>query len=311
MGAEGVDMHGRRANHTMNQNSAGAVSGSGNTKLTSSATSNTSVSGNFRGGGNLATLLSGSGRTTSGAVQAGAGTVATKTSRSEHRPRLLLRSGADWGKIFGSGAVAGSGAGGDPTVDPTATAGAPGIAGPMDPLARAKGVIFPYPPMMNFQHQTTYGRIAPTHSNFVYPYFTNHSLGGFTVQASFTIATQAEHAYYLACHHFIKTCMKMHYGENDKFAGVPPIVLEFSAYGPQIVHKLPVVIEMYNYITDPNYDYVFGGEPTDSFSEDDTAVPIKMDMILQLLPAYNPKTVRKEFSLTDFASGSILKKGYI
>lgn len=186
------------------------------------------------------------------------------------------------------------------------------VAGPMGPLIKDNGVVFPYVPTMMFTHQATYGDHSPLHSNFQYRFFRNYSLGDFTVTGTFTGSTVGEIRYTLACHHFFKSVMKMGFGETDDFRGVPPPVLNFSAYGDDWFEKIPCVLTTYNYNLDSNYDYVplMEGGPIAGMSDARALMPIRIECILTLSPTYNTRETRKQFNVTDFYSGRLLRHGY-
>ena len=193
----------------------------------------------------------------------------------------------------------------------------------LGPLINDKGVIFPYTPMINASYVSNYGSHAPTHSNFVYRFFQNYAMQEITCSAEFTSATTAEAKYSVAALHFFKAAMKMGFGENDKNRGVPPPVLNFTGYGPGFFKNIPVVISNLNYALDTSTDYVFARieneqgtgrahdpeGPSTSIIEE-TFIPIKITFILTLSPAYNTYETRKVFTMKDFVSGKLLKKGF-
>lgn len=186
----------------------------------------------------------------------------------------------------------------------------------LEPVKRTNGVIFPYTPMINVAHNSNYGSHQPTHSNFQYRFFQNYALQEITCSAPFTSATTAEARHALACVHFFRTCMKMGFGENDPLRGIPPPVLNFSAYGPGMFQNIPVVITNLSFALDTGSDYVFArtetadgiGMANDLVSQ--TLLPINWTVILTLAPTYNTKQTRTQFKLQDFASGALLRKGY-
>ena len=95
-------------------------------------------------------------------------------------------------------------------------------SGPMAILAGDNGVIFPYIPTILIAHQSNYASHEPTHSNFVYRYFRNYQVSDVTCTGMFTAHTLAEARYMMGAHHFFKSAMRMGFGENDEFRGIPP-----------------------------------------------------------------------------------------
>lgn len=182
------------------------------------------------------------------------------------------------------------------------------MKGPMKFLKRDRGVKFPYTPTIMMQHQATYGTHQPIHSNFQYKYFQNYSLQEFTITAPFTAHTIAEGKYMEGVLHFLKSAMKIGFGEGDKQRGVPPPVLEFSAWGPAWAKNIPVVVTNFTYNIDGSVDYTW---PTSLPTFMDSMLPLKVDIIITLAPTYSTKSTRLEYSSENFYKGGLLQKGYV
>ena len=174
--------------------------------------------------------------------------------------------------------------------------------GEMDILKNDRGIIFPYTPTIMLQHQASYQDHQPVHSNFAYKYFQNYSIPDFTVTGRFTCHTINEGIHSAACYHFLKSAMKIGFGENDDQRGVPPPVLRFDAYGPGIARNWSVVVTGVMLNLDPGCDYVWATL--------ETKLPISFEMIITLGITYNTQRTRTEFTSKDFYSGALLKNGY-
>jgi hypothetical protein len=183
------------------------------------------------------------------------------------------------------------------------------MAGPMKFLERDRGIVFPYVPTIMMQHQASYGTHQPIHSNFVYKYFQNYSLQEFTITAPFTSHTTSEGRYMEGALHFLKSSMKIGFGEFDDQRGVPPPVLEFSAWGEAWAKRIPVVITNFSYNIDGAVDYTWptSGVPTAK----DSMMPLKVDVIINLAPTYSTKSTRVAYTSERFYNGSLLHRGYV
>tara|TARA_B100002003_G_C14012503_1_gene488513 strand:+ start:198 stop:836 length:639 start_codon:yes stop_codon:yes gene_type:complete len=174
--------------------------------------------------------------------------------------------------------------------------------GPMKHLKHDNGIVFPYVPTIMTQYNAQYGDHRPMHSNFTYKFFQNFQLGDFTVSAPFTSHSAAEAQYTLAAFHFLKSAMKIGFGENDDYRGVPPPILNFSAWGPAIAKNVPVVVTNINTNLDANVDYVF--------ADYENMLPLKIDLIIMLSPTYNTRETRLTYTSEDFYNGTLLRRGY-
>ena len=174
--------------------------------------------------------------------------------------------------------------------------------GPMKPLISDGGIVFPYIPTIMTQYNANYGSHQPLHSNFTYKFFQNYNLGDFTVSAPFTNHSVAEGQYTLAVMHFLKSAMKIGFGEGDEYRGVPPPILNFSAWGPAVAQNVPVVVTNVTTNLDASMDYVF--------ADNSSMLPLKIDLIIMLSPTYNTRETRVTYSSKDFYNGSLLRHGY-
>ena len=160
-------------------------------------------------------------------------------------------------------------------------------------------------------HQAQYGTHQPIHSNFVYKYFQNYSLQEFTVTADFTSHTVNEGKYMEGAMHFLKSAMKIGFGEGDNQRGVPPPVLEFSAWGEAWAKNVPCVVTNFTYNIDGATDYTWPIpghlKPTDG----DSMMPLKVTFIINLAPTYSTKSTRIDFTSAKFYSGALLRQGYV
>jgi len=183
--------------------------------------------------------------------------------------------------------------------------GVPLDSGPLSVLRDGgrTGIVFPYTPTINVNGSANYNALQPPHTNYPANVFENSVPPQFNIAWQFTAQTTEEADYMLGAIHFMRTMSKAHFGKSDQFAGTPPPVLEFSAYGEFMFSAVPVLIRSYTYDMNTETDYV-----DTSFG---TQVPTFMQGFLDVTVQVNPDRTRNEFSLKGIADGSLIRKGYI
>jgi hypothetical protein len=113
-----------------------------------------------------------------------------------------------------------------------------------------------------------------------------------------------------AAMHFFKSAMKIGFGELDKQRGVPPPVLEFSAWGEAWAKRIPVVVTNFTYNIDGSVDYTWPVGDGLNPSYYDSMMPLRVQFILNLSPTYSTKSTRIKFTTEKFYNGSLLRQGY-
>lgn len=172
------------------------------------------------------------------------------------------------------------------------------------PLRRQNKLVFPYTPTIQGGNTTTYEDFGTPQSNYRYNAYTNSAPVELVVSGDFTAQTQEEAEYLLAVMHFFKGAGKMHFGEQSKYAGSPPVVMYFNYMGDYQYKDVPVVITSYSFNLQSDVDYI----KVEKFN---TMVPVYITIMISLQPNYNPLKVRKEFELGKFMEGKLLNKGYL
>ena len=132
----------------------------------------------------------------------------------------------------------------------------------------------------------------------------------FTITGEFTAHTASEGRYIEGGMHFLKSAMKIGFGENDEHRGVPPPVLEFSAWGEAWAKKIPVVIATFSYNIDSSTDYVWSVLDGQAPTFNDSMMPLKTSFIINLAPTYSTKNTRTNFTSKEFYNGNLLRQGY-
>jgi len=165
------------------------------------------------------------------------------------------------------------------------------------------GNIFPYTPTINVNGAAIYGQQAFAHTNYPANIYESSMPAKFGIGWTLTAQTTEEADYMLACMHWWRCLTKGHFGANDPYAGTPPPVLEFYAYGTYQFEAVPVVVTSYTYDLNDQTDYV-----NTSFN---TQVPAVLSGFLDLQVQITPSKTREQFTLKGIADGSLLGKGFI
>lgn len=182
-----------------------------------------------------------------------------------------------------------------------------GFSGLLAPLRQTNGVTFPYTPTIQLGHAANYGTYDITHSVYQQQYFINTPNPSISVTATFTAQTTGEAAYSAAALHFFKSATKPEFGGTfSSRAGVPPHVMNFSAYGALHMQNVPVVVKSFTYTLTEESDYV-----TFNSAVGEVSLPTIFIVSLDLGVQYPPSTVKRSYSLTSYKSGTGLKRGFI
>jgi len=169
----------------------------------------------------------------------------------------------------------------------------PGI---MSPLGRTGGMIWPYRPSIDITRAINYENVSPVHSMQEFRSFRNHGSTQFTITGNYTAQTVEEARYLQASIHFLRTASMMSFGRGGMVpAGMPPPVLNLSAYGPNNMTNVPVLLDsmFMNYPNDVDYVKVDGNE-----------IPTLMSLTASCSIQLSANQLRN-FSLDSFASGNM------
>ena len=172
--------------------------------------------------------------------------------------------------------------------------------GALAPLERTDfKVVFPYTPEINLSHAANYSGQSPTHSNYEYLFYQNSTVSEIQISATFTARNSLDADYVLAVQHFFRSITKMFYGQDD-IAGLPPVVCRLEGHGDLQFSFVPVVITGFTSTLPGDVDYISATNP--NFGR----VPTLQTMLITAKPIYSRNRITNEFSLTKFASGSLL-----
>lgn len=187
---------------------------------------------------------------------------------------------------------------------PSTTVGKQKLKGSiLSKLIPTNGIVFDNSPTINISYTASYSPIEIVHSNYDPQAFNKSSVSEITLTVPLTANTKEEADKMLAIIQFGRTFTKMNFGINDPNRGMPPQILHFSAYGDYVFNRVPVAIKSFTLPLNNDIDYI-----QTSFN---SSVPVKTDLSIVLVFMPSPNKLRTEFTLDKFASGELVKKGYI
>tara|TARA_B100001094_G_C18150093_1_gene783163 strand:+ start:137 stop:742 length:606 start_codon:yes stop_codon:yes gene_type:complete len=173
------------------------------------------------------------------------------------------------------------------------------------PLRPHGGIMFPLQPDVIYSQSVSYSPYDMAHTNYTYNAYRNTPSPDLQLTGVMASVTDDEARYTYACLHFLRSVTKMFYGlgQQSPAAGTPPPVLEFSSFGDKQFSNIPVVVQTFSTTYDSNVDLkLFDGE---------TQIPAMMTIFIQLSVQINPSRQKREFTTSNFISGSAYRQGFI
>lgn len=172
------------------------------------------------------------------------------------------------------------------------------------PLALTDGMVWPYTPTINLSQAAEYTTYDPIHTNNEYYAYARTRAPQIGVAGQFSVQNTDEARYALAAIHFLRTVVKMSFGEESRNPGTPPPILLFSAYGDYMFNDIPVIVQTYTVDFDQTVNYV-------RVPNTNTWLPTVFNVAVTLVPQYTPSKSRT-FNIDQFRTGSLMKrKGWI
>lgn len=215
------------------------------------------------------------------------------------------------------------------------------------PLLATNGVIFPYTPQIVTNYVANYSNYDLTHSNYRGYFYQNSYMSEIQITGTFTAQDTQEANYLMAVIHFFKSVTKMFYGQQDTFRGAPPPLVYLDGYGEYQFSGAPCLVQNFNYNLPADVDYIKAYPGTTNFSRSGmpvntspssnrlqaadlaqggylapqgsaqsqsgpnaTWVPTKMDIAITLLPVQTRAQVSQVWSMKDYSSGNLVKRGF-
>jgi hypothetical protein len=173
-------------------------------------------------------------------------------------------------------------------------------------LQQTGGVVWPYMPSITVSTKAEYSPIPITHSNYSQYSYKNSVVDDISISGEFSCETEADAAYWIQATTFFKASTKMFFGKSTN-AGNPPIICNLSGYGPGVLNSIPVIVKSFSVDLPEDVNYIKCS--SNNFGQA-TWVPILSKISVTVSPIYNRSKLR-QFSLQEYASGSMSTKGYI
>lgn len=186
-------------------------------------------------------------------------------------------------------------------------------------LESDESLVFPTLPQILITHTANYDSIAPTHSNYSYPVYSNSTVEDINIACEWPVENEADGKYWIAAVHFFRSVTKMFYGDSPN-RGAPPPVCYLKGYGDYVFNNIPVVVKMFSMDLNDGIDYIKvplirsldigqGSQFfTDTTSSSYTYVPTLSRLSIVVAPAFSRNETRK-FNLDEFTKGGYIGKG--
>lgn len=135
-------------------------------------------------------------------------------------------------------------------------------------LSKSCGLIFPYTPIISFEHSVNYDRTEITHSNLAISHYKNTPPPSISIDATFTADTRENALHMLSAIWFLRAVTKCDFGErayvdSNAVPGMPPPILYLNGYN-SIMDNIPVVVTGFSYSLPKDKHYVPLGINLDS-----------------------------------------------
>jgi hypothetical protein len=169
------------------------------------------------------------------------------------------------------------------------------------------GVIFPYTPSINVQHNARYQPQNLTHSNYTSYFYEGSDVAAITISGEFSAQNEKEAAYVLACVHFLRACTKMFFGQSTSLpVGTPPTIVFLDGYGQFYFPHVSCVVTNFSHTLPADVDYI----PLKNIYQN-TRIPTLSTISITLQPVVSRKRIHEDFNLDYVAQGLLLgdKKG--
>jgi hypothetical protein len=173
-------------------------------------------------------------------------------------------------------------------------------------LQDTNGVVWPYNPSITIATKANYSPLDPVHNNYTMWAYKSSSVDDIQIAGDFSCETEADAAYWIQATTFFKASTKMFFGKSTN-AGNPPIICNLSGYGPGVLNSIPVIVKQFSVDLPEDVNYI---KCTSNNFGQATWVPILSKISVTVAPIYNRSKLR-QFSLQEYASGSMSTKGYI
>lgn len=180
--------------------------------------------------------------------------------------------------------------------------------------AKRVGVVFPYTPQVQVQHNANYSAQKLVHNNYTQYFYDNSEVQAINVQGEFTVQNVNEGQYLLATIYFFRAITKMFFGADGANAGNPPPIVYLNGYGQYYFPNVPCLVTSFSHVMPADCDYMDIPEPGvpphnpqfQNYRLNSTRLPTTSSISLSLQPVYSRLAQAQGFSLSDFAKGALI-----
>lgn len=168
-----------------------------------------------------------------------------------------------------------------------------------------KGIVFPYTPDIDFNHQISYEETSIPHSNLNVQHYKNTPPPTIQLSADFTADTLENGLYMYGVIHFLRSVSKCEFGEevvkdsNKDRAGVPPPILYLNGWGNFMIN-IPVVIKNFGIKLGNNKHYVHIYKPSLNV---DVWMPTDITITINMAIQFNLDKYKMKFDLNKYKRG--------
>lgn len=163
-----------------------------------------------------------------------------------------------------------------------------------------RGIVFPYTPDIDFNHQVNYEETSIPHSNLNVQHYKNTPPPAISLTADFTADNENNARYMYGVIHFLRSISKCEFGEEvvksrNNVAGVPPPTLYLNGWG-NLINNVPVVVKSFGIKLGKEKHYVH-------LNDLDIWLPTDISIIIQMGIQFNLDKYKMKFDLNAYKKG--------
>lgn len=175
-----------------------------------------------------------------------------------------------------------------------------------DLFQSTKGIVFPYTPDIDFQHNVNYERTEILHSNLAISHYKNTPPPYITLIADFTADGEDNAKYMYGVIHFLRSISKCEFGESmlhlderKDYAGVPPPVLYLNGWG-NFMNNIPVVVKSFGIKLGKDKHYV-----EVNYGKKSVWLPTDISITIQMEIQFNLDKYKLQFDLNKYKENTL------
>ena len=175
-----------------------------------------------------------------------------------------------------------------------------------DLFQSTKGIVLPYTPDIDFQHNVNYERTEILHSNLAISHYKNTPPPSITLTADFTADGEYNAKYMYGVIHFLRSISKCEFGESmlhlderKDYAGVPPPVLYLNGWG-NFMNNIPVVVKSFGIKLGRDKHYV-----EVNYGKKSVWLPTDISITIQMEIQFNLDKYKLQFDLNKYKENTL------